>query len=308
VAVAIYTPLPIEDADRITRAHGLGPARDLEGIPAGSVNSNFVVTTDSGRVFARIYEEQDVEGVRYEHALLAHLVDARVPVPRVLAGPEPGELRVAGKPTALFELVGGEEVCQRMVTPARMERVGRFLATAHAAVASFPIRRAGRFTRADVRERLEGIAALERPELREAVEVLRETLDAVDAGWDPSLPSGVVHGDLFRDNVRWTDGEITCVLDWESAADGAFVYDLAVTALAWCYGDHLEQPLVDALLAGYEAARPLTDAERAALPVALQAAAARFTVTRITDYHLREGADQVKKDWRRFYDRLLAVR
>lgn len=306
--MAIYTTLRIEDADHITRAHGLGPATAVEGIVAGSVNSNFVVSTSSGRVFARIYEEQDIDGVRYEHALLAHLVEAGVPVPRVIAGPAPGELRVEGKPTALFELVGGDEVCQRMVTPARMDAVGRFLGGAHAAVASFSIRRGGRFTRADVRRRLEGIAQLDRPELREAVGVLRETLDEVDARWDPTLPSGVIHGDLFRDNVRWTDGAITCVLDWESAADGAFVYDAAVTALAWCYGDHLERPLVDALLAGYEAIRPLTDAERAALPLAMQAAATRFTVTRITDFHLREDAAQVKKDWRRFYDRLLAVR
>jgi len=306
--VAIYTELPIEDASRITRAHGLGPATEVEGVVAGSVNSNFVLTTGSGRAFARIYEEQDTDGVRYEHALLAHLVAAGVPVPRVIEGPAPGEPRVAGKPTALFELVGGDEVCQKMVTLDRMDAVGRFLASTHAAVESFPIRRGGRFTRADVRRRLEGVAALDRPELREAVEVLRETLDEVDAEWDPSVRSGVIHGDLFRDNVRWTDGDITCVLDWESAADGACVYDLAVTALAWCYGDELERPLIDALLAGYESVRPLTDAEQAALPLAMQAAAARFTVTRITDFHLREDAVQVKKDWRRFYARLLAVR
>ena len=80
-AVAVYTPLPLRDADRLTRAHGLGQARAVEGVLAGSVNSNFFVEADR-RVFARIYEEQERDGVAYEWALLSHLEAAGVPVPR----------------------------------------------------------------------------------------------------------------------------------------------------------------------------------------------------------------------------------
>ncbi|HBQ14869.1 MAG TPA: homoserine kinase [Myxococcales bacterium] len=308
-AVAVYTPLPLRDADRLTRAHGLGQARAVEGVLAGSVNSNFFVEAER-RVFARIYEEQERDGVAYEWALLSHLEAAGVPVPRRVRGPSdpaPGELRVAGKPTALFEVLGGEEVCQRMVTEARAEAVGRLLARCHAAARDFPERREGRFTLGDVRRRLEAeIAPLERPELREAVTLLRATLDEVDAAWDPGLPGGVIHGDLFRDNLRWEGDAVVGVLDWESASDGLWVYDLAVTQLAWCYGDALSEPLLRAMERGYASVRPLEPAERRFLRIARLAAAARFTVTRITDYHLREGSEQVKKDWRRFRDRLVA--
>lgn len=304
--MAIHTPLPFEDADRIVRAHGLGAAREVHGILAGSVNSNFFVAADARRVFVRIYEEQGVEGVEYEWALLDHLAAVGLPVPLRVPGPSPGELCVDGKPTAVFETMGGEEVCQAMVDPSRARAVGTIIARAHAAAEGFALRRGGRFEREDVRRRLEEVVALDRPELREATGVLLDALDALGA-LDGALPRGVIHGDLFRDNVRWDGDRVVGILDWESASDGELVYDLAVAILAWCYGDGLDLRLVAALREGYESLRPLEPREVAQLGAALRGAAVRFAVTRITDYHLRN-AEQVRmKDWRRFYDRLHAV-
>jgi homoserine kinase type II len=303
--VAVYTELPLAEAERIARAHGLGGVRAVHGVLAGSVNSNFFIDTDVRRVFARIYEEQDADGVRYELALLDHLRRAGLPVPERVPGPT---LRVAGKPVVLFELLGGDEVCQRLVDADRARSVGVILATAHRALADFPERREGRFTRADVRARIERVAALDRAELRGALQILGETLDEVDAAPTDELPRGVIHGDLFRDNLRWDGGRVVGVLDWESASDGLFVYDLAVTVLAWCFDDRLRWDLASALVQGYESVRGLAATECAFVRTALLAAAARFTVTRITDYHLREGSAQVKKDWRRFFARLEEVR
>src|SRR5690606_27378997 len=136
-AMAVFTPLTLDEASRITRAHGLGPTEHIIPIPAGSVNSNFFVEGPFGRRFLRIYEEQECDGVAYEWALLEHLDAAGLPIPRRVRGTEPGAQRVAGKPTALFELVFGEEICQRMVTPARTAAVGAFLARTHRAQESF---------------------------------------------------------------------------------------------------------------------------------------------------------------------------
>jgi homoserine kinase type II len=152
------------------------------------------------------------------------------------------------------------------------------------------------------------VAALDRAELRDGVRVLFATLGEVDASWDASLPGGVIHGDLFRDNLRWEDDRIVGVLDWESASDGLLLYDLSVTMLAWCFDDHMRWDLARAMFDGYRSTRELEPRERSFVRTALLAAAARFTVTRITDYHLREGSAHVKKDWRRFLARLEAVR
>jgi homoserine kinase type II len=302
--MAVLTPLELAEADRLARAHGLGAARRVVPIPAGSVNSNFVVETDSRAVFLRIYEEQGVDGVAYEHALLAHLEAAGVPVPRRIVGPPAGPPTVAGKPVGLFEIAAGAESCQAGVTAERARAVGALLGRVHAAGASFGLRRASRFELARVAGRLRG---LERPDLAAAAARLERTI--ADVALPPGLPVGVIHGDLFRDNVRWEGETIACALDWESASDGVLLYDLAVTLLAWSFGGAMEWPLARAMVDGYSLARPLDELERASLRTALRAACARFATTRITDYELRVGTGVafVYKDYRRFLQRLDAV-
>ena len=303
--MAVFTKLSRVDADRILRAHGLGEGGELTPIAAGSVTSNFFVETPAGRKFFRIYEEQDAAGVEYEWALLEHLEREGVPVPGRCRGPGPGEARVSGKPTAIFELVGGEESCQAMVSPRRARVIGETLAKIHQAGESFEWRREGRFEQSAVRERLDFAAGHGRSELDAPIARLREVVAEVELDWPAELPRGVIHGDMFRDNVRWEGDEVVAVIDWESASDGILAYDIVVLILAWCYGDTLDWGLARELLAGYDSLRPLTDAEWLSLRTLSMAAAARFATTRITDFHLKEGVgERVMKDYRRFLDRL----
>ncbi|MFW5926168.1 MAG: homoserine kinase [Myxococcota bacterium] len=304
--MAVYTPLSLPDAQRLADAHGLGEVHDVIPIPAGSVNTNHFLDTARGRYFVRIYEEQEADGVAYEWALLDHLRTAAIPVPERVAGPGPGALRVAGKPTALFELVHGREICQQAVTPTRTRAMGRMLARCHRACADFGWRRAGRFGLPDVRHRLEAIDPDVRADLAQARRRLLDVLAEVEAGWPSHLPSGVIHGDLFRDNVRWQDDTIVALIDWESASDGSYVFDLMVCVLAWCYGTELDWSLARGMVEGYVAERPLGSDEAGALRTVGLAAAARFACTRITDFELRPTAagDQLHKDYRRFMTRL----
>ena len=107
--MAVYTSLSLEDASRITDAHSLGPCLEITPVSAGSVNSNFFLRSPGGRHFLRIYEEQGTDGVAYEWSLLDFLAEAGIPVPQRVAGPAPGAICVAGKPTAVFEVVAGED-------------------------------------------------------------------------------------------------------------------------------------------------------------------------------------------------------
>jgi len=303
--VAVFTELSLGDADRVVRAHGLPGCTGVVPIAAGSVNSNFFVDGPAGRRFLRIYEEQDESGVAYEWALLDHLESGGVPVPRRVRGPRPGEVRVAGKPTAMFELVGGVESCQALVSPGRAHAVGATLARAHRAGEGFGWRRAGRFEQSDVRARLDRADAHGRPELAGPIARLRQISLEVEARWPTTLPTGIIHGDMFRDNVRWEGDEVVAIIDWESASDGVLAYDLVVVLWSWCYGATLDWELARQVTRGYDAVRPLTDAEWEALRLLMMAAAARFATTRITDFHLREGVgERVHKDYRRFLDRL----
>src|SRR5262245_64287269 len=96
----------------------------------------------------------------------------------------------------------------------------------------------------------------------------------------------MIHGDLFRDNVMWEGGEVVAILDFEQASGGSLAYDLAVCINDWCWTDAPRIELAAALLEGYRAVRPLPPPDRAALPIEVRFAAARFTITRVTDVYL----------------------
>jgi homoserine kinase type II len=133
---------------------------------------------------------------------------------------------------------------------------------------------------------------------------VEERLDLASANRDATLPTGIIHGDLFRDNVLWDNGVPVALLDFESASDGPWMYDLMVTALAWCFADDLELNLVRALFSGYREVREPAGREIVSLATEGCIAALRFTVTRVTDFNLRNGiGERVTKDWRRFWAR-----
>jgi homoserine kinase type II len=141
-----------------------------------------------------------------------------------------------------------------------------------------------------------------------AVRGIREKYAAYLPRRDLTLPCGVCHGDLFRDNVLWQGEKLAALLDFESAAWGNFPYDLMVTALAWCFTDSLVTEHVKALFEGYSSVRSLSPAERAALEVEGALGCLRFATTRISDFELRTPpGERPGRDFRRFLSRLSAI-
>lgn len=304
--MALLTRLSFDQVDALLEPFGLAPARGLEPVPKGSVNSNYFVDTDRGRFFLRVFEEQGPEGAGYEMRLLGHLAAHGVPTPAPLTAAGGACFVTLGdKPVAVFPAVRGDELCQARVTPETSRAAGEALARVHLAGASFGERRAGRFDAAGLMARLDAVVPTDLSEPG-----LLPRLRAELGRPLPDLPFGPIHGDLFRDNVLWQDGRIVALLDFESAADGLLAYDVAVTILAWTYGSRFEAPLVRSLLAGYEGLRTLSPDERAALPRLAERAACRFVVTRITDFHLRTlraPGTVLTKDYRRFVRRWDAI-
>jgi homoserine kinase type II len=191
------------------------------------------------------------------------------------------------------------------VTPEDARRVGEALARVHLAGAA-EAAPGSRFGFAELGQRLDRIAASADPHFAPLVPSLRASLGRAHAARDTGLPQGLMHGDLFRDNVLWdAGGEIAALLDFESACAGSYAYDLMVTVLSWCFGDELEAGLASAMCGGYDRVRPMSEAEKRGLWAEGSFAALRFTVTRITDYAMRSGATgpRVVKDWSRFMKR-----
>jgi homoserine kinase type II len=301
--MAILTVPDEAELRAFVQAYDLGPLGSYEGIEAGTVNTSYRLEVGDRRWFLRIYEEQGAEGAAREAELLGHLAASGVPTPTPAVGRDGLPTRIlAGKPAALFPWVEGGMVCTRAVTPAHARSVGDALARVH--LAGPPPGRSlggGRFGPPDILARCDRVATSRDEAARAQAEPLRDAVRAVAARRLP-VKSGLVHGDLFRDNVLWDGDRIAALLDFESAHEGPFVFDLAVTILSWSFGSSFDLAIARAIVLGYRSVRELDETERAAFFDEAVLACLRFTITRITDDAIRVG-----KRWQRFVERREAL-
>lgn len=314
-AMALLTALPFDDAQSLLSAYGI-VLDELKPLVAGSVNSNFFLngtTKVGGRpiaLFGRIYEEQGEAGARFELQLNQVLKAAAIPVASVLST-QAGDLTLSygGKPFALYERLDGEVTCQARVNPAMTRSVGAALAAVHSASLGSLRLPESRFGFSGIEERLKLIRDSGREDLAPAAAQLAELCDQMKRETLPDVPRGLIHGDLFRDNVLLRGDAVAGLLDFESASRGSFVFDLMVTTLAWCFGEKLDPALVRALLEGYDSVRALHASERTAMVAAGSTACVRFASTRLTDFSLRvERGQTPARDYRRFLQRLESLR
>jgi homoserine kinase type II len=310
--VAQFTRLCEEDYGAIARRFDLGPLRSVTPVVAGTINTNLDVESERGRWFVRINEGKEETDVRYEGELVAALAEAGAPTPvprRANDGRPfaaiPLEARVAF--VSCFPWVAGHHRRSGAIGADDTRALGRALAALHRAGAGFGQRRASVYAWPEIVRRWDGIR--DRVE-RSAAEDLGPEIRALSDR--APLPTGVIHGDLFPDNVLFAeDGGIAALLDFEQASDGVLAYDLAVSMCSWCYDDRFDWERAAAMVAGYEAVRPLSAAEREGLWGEARAAAARFAVTRLTDVAFNpHAAEETKrtKDWRRFHARSREIR
>jgi len=309
-AVALITPLTLARARDLGAQYGLDVS-SVQALRAGSVNSNFRLETVADQsFFLRVYEEQDEAGARRELGTIAELARLGVPTPAPLERRSGGRVAEhAGKPVGVHPWVEGESLCWARITPDVAGQLGRALARVHCCSAQLSEIPSGRFRVSDLLVRLDQVDrvdaryAPDTARIRERLQHYSGRLDAAEP-----LPRGVIHGDLFRDNVLWQAGELRALIDFESLSLGVFGYDIMVCVHAWCYGDAFDTRLVAALFDGYCRERELSSAEWSSLTALGALAALRFSTTRLTDFSLRAPPGQAPaRDYRRFLARLAAL-
>jgi homoserine kinase type II len=310
--MAQFRTLSAAEVGEILAKFGVADYRGHEPISVGTINTNLRVETADGPLFLRINEGKSEDDVWREAAIVAHAAAQGVPTPVPRATTDGFAFaRWRGEIVSLFSWVAGRTLSRAEVTPGHAAAVGAALAKLHAASAGFPDSRPGRYEPPDIAARLATITALGRTELAPAVAVLTPELAALAGERTADVPSGIIHGDLFIDNVLYDEaGALTALIDFEQASWGRLIYDLAVTTLAFGYGrDDFRPEIVRALVGAYARARPLTEAERAVFGAELRFVACRFAVTRITDVHLKRDAGAAPgKNYRRYLDRLASVK
>lgn len=284
--MAVYTEVSDEDLAVFLAAYDLGAALSCKGVAEGVENSNFMLHTQSGRFILTLYEKRVLEGdLPFFLSLMEHLAKHGVTCPQPVrnrAGDALG--RLAGKPAALVTFLEGMWI--RQPAARHCAALGEALAKLHVAGADFPQRRDNALSVA-------GWIALFRssesktdhliPGLSAAVS---EELTFLKSAWPQDLPSGVIHADLFPDNVFFLGGDLSGLIDFYFACNDALAYDVAICLNAWCFEPDGSFNITKgmALLNGYERVRGLTSEEYAALPTLARGAALRFLLTRLVDW------------------------
>ncbi len=297
--MAVYTDISECELAAFLADYGIGDLLSYKGIAEGVENSNFLLHAASGAYILTLYEKRvNREDLPFFLGLMQHLADKGISCPLPVKrrdGTTIGEL--AGRPAAIVTFLEG--MWMRRPTVEHCREVGRALAALHLAGSDFGLSRRNGLGVDGWRplwERARARADEVEPGLSREVEA---DLAEFEAGWPADLPGGVIHADLFPDNVFFLGRKLSGLIDFYFACTDILAYDVAVCLNAWCFEKDNSFNLTKgmALLGGYTAVRPLSEAEAAALPMLARGSALRFMLTRLYDWlNTSEGSLVVKKD------------
>jgi homoserine kinase type II len=284
--MAVYTEVTDDDLARLIQAYGLGELMSYKGIAEGVENTNYVVHTTSGTFILTLYERRvDTADLPFFLGLLEHLNQRGLSCPLPVRNGE-GEVlsRISGRTAALVTFLEG--VWPRKPQPAHCAAVGRALAELHLAGKDYTLTRPNALG-LEGWHRLAGRIAPRADEVSRGLGTLiAYELAFLDRAWPKNLPSGVIHADLFPDNVFFRGEKLSGLIDFYFACNDDWAYDLAICLNAWCFETDFSfnATKARALLAGYQSLRPLTAAEYEAFPTLARGAALRFLLTRSHDW------------------------
>jgi homoserine kinase type II len=305
--MAVYTDVTAEDLTKFLSGYDIGVLLAYKGIAEGVENSNFLVHTSAGNFILTLYEKRVAAGdLPFFLALMDHLAGHGVICPQPIKNKKGGVLgKIASKPAAIVNFLDGMWI--RRPNAHHCAAVGDALAKLHLAGAAFPTKRPNALSVGSWRplyEQAKDRSDSVRPDLGATI---AKELGYLEKNWPRDLPQGVIHADLFPDNVFFLGDRLSGLIDFYFACTDTLVYDVAVCLNAWCFEpDHSYNVTKGrALLKAYDKARSLSGQERAALPTLARGAALRFLLTRLVDWlAVPEGALVRPKDPLEYFRKL----
>lgn len=284
--MAVYTDVGEEELGAFLAGYDLGALLSYKGIAEGVENTNFLLHSEAGYFILTLYEKRVARAdLPFFLGLMEHLARAGINCPQPVAPRKGGALgELAGRPAAIFTFLEGVSVRRPQV--GHCAALGRAMADLHMAGRDFKLHRANALA-------LNGWRALAQSAGARA-DIVTAGLSSLIAGelahlskhWPDELPRGVVHADLFPDNVFFLGEELSGLIDFYFACDDFLAYDLAICLNAWCFEPDGSYNVTKgkALLSGYVEKRPMSGAELLALPLLARGAALRFLLTRLVDW------------------------
>ena len=305
--MAVYTDITEDELERFLAQYDAGTLMSYKGIAEGVENSNFLLHTSKAPYILTLYEKRvDPADLPFFLGLMQHLADRGLSCPLPISRKDGKQLgQLAGRPAALISFLEG--MWLRKPSAHHCRAVGEAIARMHVAGEGFEITRKNALSVSGWRplwDKSEDRA--DEVEKGLAREVGAE-LDFLESHWPKDLPAGVIHADLFPDNVFFLDDHLSGLIDFYFACNDFFAYDLSVCLNAWCFEKDWSYNITKgmALIEGYQSVRPLSQAEAEALPLLCRGSALRFFLTRLYDWLMTpSGAMVTKKDPKEYLRKL----
>jgi homoserine kinase type II len=284
--MAVYTDVAAEELAAFLASYDIGELLSYKGIAEGVENSNFLLHTTAGSYFLTLYEKRVAVGdLPFFLGLMGHLAAHGIVCPQPVKTRDGTTLGVlAGRPAAIIDFLEG--VWPRKPNVAHCAAVGQALAKLHLAGRDFPMTRANALSVKGWRPLFEQAASRADTVQHGLKTFLAAELAYLEARWPSDLPRGIIHADLFPDNVLFVGEDLSGLIDFYFACNDILAYDVAICLNAWCFeADHsFNVTKARAFLNAYGKERPLSRAEQAALPLLARGAALRFLLTRLVDF------------------------
>jgi homoserine kinase type II len=284
--MAVYTDVTAEDLGSFLSGYDIGALLSYKGIAEGVENSNFLVHAESGSYILTLYERRVAEGdLPFFLSLMEHLASCGINCPQPVRNRNGRVLgRLAGRPAAIVTFLEGLWI--RRPSAAHCAALGEALARLHLAGGNFPMRRENALSVAGWRQLYESCKARAHEVERGLEALVADELSVLERDWPRGLPQGVIHADLFPDNVFFLADKLSGLIDFYFACTDTLAYDVAICLNAWCFEpDHAYNVTKGrALLASYMKTRPLSRDEWDSLPLLARGAALRFLLTRLVDW------------------------
>jgi homoserine kinase type II len=284
--MAVYTEVGEAELEAFLADYDIGEAEALKGVAEGVENSNYLLTTTKGQYFLTLYEKRvDPKDLPFFLGLMDHLAARGITCPKPIHGRDGNAIRaLAGKPAAVTTFLHG--LWPRRIGVQHCGPLGQALAGLHLAGRDFEIKRPNALSVAGWRPLFDGSRAHADDVAPGLARELGTEIDFFEANWPTDLPGGVIHADLFPDNVFFLHERLSGLIDFYFACNDSLVYDVAICLNAWCFEPDrsFNATKARAMIQAYDKVRPLNAAERAALPLLARGAALRFLLTRLYDW------------------------
>jgi len=285
--MAVYTDVAADELAEFLSRYEIGELLSYKGIAEGVENSNFLLHTSSGYFILTLYEKRVAAGdLPYFLGLMTHLASRGIDCPQPVKNKSGEALSaLAGRPAAIINFLEG--IWPRKPNVAHCAGVGQALAKMHLAGRDFPMSRVNALSVSGWRPLFDQAAA-RADELQHGLrDFIAAELDHLEADvWPKHLPQGVIHADLFPDNVFFLGERVSGIIDFTFACTDMLAYDVAICLNAWCFESDCSFNVTKAraFLGAYGRERELSGAEQDALPLLARGAALRFLLTRLVDF------------------------